>query len=466
MRIGHEEILEKVCKEVIETILMCLDHATKGTVYLVGSMPELRAVRVTSGIRVEGSDEIRWGLPEKSDYNMPGKTWLQYRDEPHRPLEAMAWCVECQKSWTSDNPLEDVRSVRKQLLGEPEDFHHMEPVLLKKSEVYEEPLRPHEYPTTWDGTPIWQHTDHVVVAVIKIHFLPHSIKRGDRSTKLIKQLARRLGSELLSLHLREFFSEARRQLDQMRIESCNALAHDLRNPLMKLGFLSSAINMEIAFLREQWERYLVAQSPELPSKEMVISVLDHVLDEVERAIGDADPLASRIRQLRECQNELKLFFFLPEKSLDKVEHRIVPLWTAMMEDPTPLLTDNQKATVKKQLALLKRAVCYGIDDEIMERVNHIPEMFKKRWRELAYREFSPDNTALLDEILEMLGQAPLDIPHAHHIKKNLFYLKTLVEVVRELEVRVAEIISTLKNARPVVSWLVNVHQRAEGTECR
>jgi len=56
------DLLEKTCKDVIQTILCCIDHATKGTIYRIGPMPQLRAIRVTSGIRLDGTDQIQWGF--------------------------------------------------------------------------------------------------------------------------------------------------------------------------------------------------------------------------------------------------------------------------------------------------------------------------------------------------------------------------------------------------------------------
>ncbi len=456
MRINHVGILEKVCKDVIETILLCLDHATKGTVYIIGPLPELRAVRITSGIRKEGNGELQWGLPEVSDYNPPGKTWLQYRDEPGRPLEAMAWCVEHQKSWTADNPLDDARSVRKQIMGEPEDFHHMEPVLLKKSEIYEHPLELKDYPTTWDGKPIWQDTDYAVVAVIKIHFLPNTVKRGDKSTKLIKQLARRFGSELLSLHLREFFYEARRQLDQMRIESCNVLAHELRNPIMKLGFIASAINTEIAFFRELWEDYLVTNVPGLTSKKHILEELIRLATDIQSRIAEEHPHYLAIEQLIEHQRDLLTAYPLPEKAREKVNQHIEPLWERIIKalSLTATMSIEEAESVRNYLIKLKEAIYYGTNDNIVRKVNHLPDEFKRKWVDLAYQEFSFENLKLLDELIGVLNQAPLELPHYHHIRKNLFYLKTLAEVVQELNIRVAKIIDTLKNTRPVISWMM------------
>ena len=48
------DVLERTCKGMIENILFCLSDATKGTIYRVGPMPKLQAIRVTSGIRTPG----------------------------------------------------------------------------------------------------------------------------------------------------------------------------------------------------------------------------------------------------------------------------------------------------------------------------------------------------------------------------------------------------------------------------
>ena len=148
---NSDELLIASCRTVIKTILLCLDNATKATIYRIGLMPELTAVRVLSGARTAASDELEWGLPAVSDYNPPGKKWEQYRDQPGRPLEAMGWCVETQTSWTADNPMLDPRSVRKQLLGLPEDEFHLEPVLVRKKSLYGNSNRKHTISTRLAG---------------------------------------------------------------------------------------------------------------------------------------------------------------------------------------------------------------------------------------------------------------------------------------------------------------------------
>ena len=132
----EQEALENACKEIIESILICLPNAFKGTVYRIGTLPEMVTTRIASGIIDAGRTRISWGLPEESDYNPPGKPWLAYRDEPNRPLEAMAWCVEKQSSWTAEDPRDDARSVRLQVEGVWTDFHHMEPVLIRKKDLH------------------------------------------------------------------------------------------------------------------------------------------------------------------------------------------------------------------------------------------------------------------------------------------------------------------------------------------
>jgi hypothetical protein len=131
----EKPVLEKACREIIDTIVFCLPNALKGTIYRIGKTPDLIVERITSGIIGEQRKEISWGLPAESEYNPPGKPWVAYRDEPDRPLEAMSWCVQKQKSWTAEDPRNDTRSVRLQVEGVLEDFHHMEPVLVRKSDL-------------------------------------------------------------------------------------------------------------------------------------------------------------------------------------------------------------------------------------------------------------------------------------------------------------------------------------------
>ncbi|UCF58013.1 MAG: hypothetical protein JSW15_06090, partial [Deltaproteobacteria bacterium] len=218
----EKPVLEKACREMIETILLCLPNAFKGTIYRIGKPPNLIAERITSGVIDEERKKISWGLPTKSEYNPPGKPWGEYRDNPGRPLEAMSWCVEKQKSWTAENPRNDARSVRMQVEGIREDFHHMEPVLVRKSDLNLN-MYSSEYPKDRNGNLIWKESEYVTVAVVKIHFRPYTIKIASYETMVIKKLSRSLGTELLSYQLRQESLKTMQQYAKDRLNACNIL---------------------------------------------------------------------------------------------------------------------------------------------------------------------------------------------------------------------------------------------------
>ena len=244
-------VLEGVCKKMIGVILYCLPQTIRGTIYKVGPIPELRVVRVASGRRNGATDEILWNHLTHSDYDLPGKVWEDYRDSPGRMLEAMAWCIEEQKSWTADDPEHNIRCTRKQLEGKAdEDYHHMEPVLVDKMNLWDEIPPSDAYPKDILGKPIWQDSPYAIVAVIKIHFLPGCVKRDDRVTRVIRELSQSLGTQMLSLHAREITVEKERKLIEERQETCNTLAHEFRNLTPKMRFAYRVLNNEIAYLRE------------------------------------------------------------------------------------------------------------------------------------------------------------------------------------------------------------------------
>lgn len=445
MLISHD-LLEKTCKEMIETILLSLNHATKGTIYRIGPIPHADAVRITSGIRIEGTDKIRWGLPEVSDYNYPGKTWEQYRDHPGHVLEAMGWCVERQKSWTADNPYEDVRSVRKQLSGEIEDFHHMEPVLVKKPYLHGDE-NDAEYPLDWQKKPIWQDSDYVVVAVIKIHFLPYTIRRGDRSTKIIKKLSRILGTELLSLHIRETLSEAQKDLARQRLQSCNVLAHELRNTLIKLGFIFSAINAEISFLREEWEKQLERAIPGLENKHAILARLSDLLSSHLSEVNGAGNVGELGHLLLTEQRELARLSLMPALDEKWLANKIRPKWQRLLIESDAW--DHHQDEIHKLLANLAKAIWVGTDQNLAMKVEHLPLDLRLKWSQLAYTDFNVDELFKLEQIINLLDHPALDIPHKQQTKKVLSSLKALVEMIPEVEERANRIIHSLKNGYPV-----------------
>jgi hypothetical protein len=439
LMIVNDDILEQTCKDMIETILLCLGNARKGTIYKIGSMPELRTVRITSGIRNERSGDISWGKKEFSDYNFPGKSWEDYKDKPGRALEAMAWCVEKGKSWTADDPHHDTRSIRKQLANEAEDYHHMEPVLIKRSYLYGDRVSGLRFPVDSQGREIWKESENLVIAVIKIHFEKGCIARGDRSTKVIKKLSRTLGTQLLSLHIRETLAEAQQELARQRLRGCNVLAHELRNTLIKLGFIFSAINAEISFLREQWESQFVKAFPGIDNKNAILDKLNSIIETRTPGKNDSPRLNGLREKLISEQAELAGLPLMPTLGEKWVENKIFPKWMELIKEDTDL-----REEVKSLLRRLKEALWIGMDEELAGKIEHLPADLRSVWQKVAYVDFTVEKMDSLDQILRFLDHPDLKIPHKQQTRKVLTSLRALAEMIPEVEEKTNRIIDSLK----------------------
>lgn len=417
--------LERACKEIIETILFCLPNAYKGTVYSIGSPPHLLATRVTSGIIDRERENISWGLPEKSDYNPPGKPWNEYRDEPGRVLEAMAWCVEKQKSWTAEDPETDTRSARVQIGRGRKDSHHMEPVLIRKQDLFLDGEPNLEYPRNYDGEAIWQDTDYMVVAVIKIHFHPRTIKMDSPETRLIKKLSRTLGTELLSYQLREESLKAMRELAQDKVNSCNIISDSLRNTITKSGLIFSLIKHEIGFLRDQWEEALREGCRVPGTKQQYIERLGEILD----GMKNAD---HKLREeLQEAHRKFLEFSLTPEKAENWIRVKIENKWDLLLSNNNG--NEDLKIRVREALEGLRRSLYVGKDPELVRSYHDVPEDLKREWVELIYRMPDQFDQLFLDRIIQILSNPDLRLPHQDKSRKSLIHLKALAKIMGELE---------------------------------
>jgi hypothetical protein len=455
-------VLEDVCKKMIEVILHCLPQAIRGTIYKVGSMPQLRVVRVASGRRHGATDEIQWDGRTQSDYDYPGKVWEGYVDCPGRVLEAMAWCIERQKSWTADDPESNVRSERKQLEGKVgEDYHHMEPVLVEKTDLWDKMPTPDAYPKDNLGRPIWQDSPYAAVAVIKIHFLSGCVKRHDRATRVIKELSHSLGTQMLSLHAREIAVEKEKKLAEERQDICNTLAHEFRNLTPKIGFAYRAINNEIEYLRESWEDLLHEQLPEQPNKRAILQNLDEILKTLETPVEPSKEgpaidggistrqashpeISNDISNLSRYQKQMMDSCLLPHKNEMWLEERIRPLWESVLSNTDPRSTVNGQ--VEALLQQLRKSFRVGLDRGLRDRVEIVPEELKARWVDLAYRELNGNTNGIIQKYIELLEEIDLDLPRKNHSLKNFIYLKALVEVIPEIENKLTHQLEALKNS--------------------
>jgi hypothetical protein len=421
----EKDVLENACKEVIETILLCLPNSFKGTIYRVGKPPALITERITSGIIDRTQNQISWGLPERSEYNPPGKAWVDYRDAPGRALEAMAWCVQTQKSWTSEDPRADARSVRLQVEGILEDFHHMEPVLVRKTDLRFDVYSPMEYPRASSGGMIWQGSEDVVVGVVKIHFVPYTIRIGSPETKVIKRLSRTLGTQLLSHHLRQNSMRTMQQLAKDRLNACNILADSLRNAITKSALIFSLVKLELGNLREQWEQLLLDERHEKNKKVVAVETLDELL------MGfpyDSEPMRSDLAAVQKRFLELSL---PPEKGENWVAMQIEQRWKDLFLRFPPEAVVRERTM--QAIENLKLALHYGEDLEIIKSYRRIPQDLKQEWVNLIYSNTDRFNGSSLQELIQILSNPHLGIPSKERSRRVLTQLRVLAENMSQLE---------------------------------
>jgi hypothetical protein len=421
----ERSVLEYACKEMIETILFCLPNAFKGTIYRVGKPPVLLTERITSGVIDSAKKNISWGLPEKSDYNPPGRPWIDYRDEPGRPLEAMAWCVEKQISWTSADPRNDPRSVRLQVEGVEEDYHHMEPVLVRKSDLHLDMYSSLDYPRDYQERVLWQGSDYVVVAVIKIHFEPHTIRVGSRETKVIKKLSRSLGTELLSHHLHQDTVRAMQQLAKDRLNACNILADSLRNTITKSALIFSLVKMEMWNLREQWEALLLKERRERNAKREAIKELEDLLLHL---TGDTQEMKKDLAAVQRRFLELPLS---PQKAEKWVTLQIQERWRDLL-DRSPQ-DERISRRIWQALEKLKLSLYYGKNPEVVAGYSGIPRDLKEEWVDTIYSNVEGFNDAAIDRLIRVLADPALPIPSRERSRRMLTQLKVLAENMDQLE---------------------------------
>ncbi len=422
----EQKALENACKEIIESILTCLPNAVKGTVYRIGILPEMVTTRITSGIIDENRQKISWGLPEVSDYNPPGKPWIEYRDEPDRPLEAMAWCVERQSSWTAEDPRNDARSVRLQVEGVWKDFHHMEPVLIRKKDLYLGEMRPVLYPRNYAGETIWENSDYIVSAVIKIHFQPYSIKIGGTETKVIKRLSRALGTELLSYQLKKQSLEAARALADDRLHSCNILADSLRNVITKSGLIFSLIKLELGFLRDQWEKTLLKGTEEAYLRRGAIQNLNKLLEDIEEV--SCNDLTTDLMQM---QNRFLELHPSPEQGRSWLRMKIEDKWYALIRKG--MIDENQAKMVDGEIEDLNKSLYLGEDPDLLAGYDQLSESIKTEWVDLLYKGNDVFSLHRLSRLVELLNEHHLRLPHKEKSRESLIRLRAVAEIFGQLE---------------------------------
>jgi len=248
---------------------------------------------------------------------------------------------------------------------------------------------------------------------------------------------------MLSLHAREVALEKGERLVEERKETCDILAHEFRNLVPRIGFAYRAINNEISYLREMWENLLQDHFPAQASKQTILRQLDSILLDLEESHDDSH-LLNIIDRLSRYQKQLMESCLLPHQNESWLRNKIRPLWQAILSKAD--LKSDLNSQVEELVEDLRKSFRMGMDKQLRDKIDAIPEKLKEKWVELAYREINGKNNGMLKQYIEFLDNSDLDLPRKRHCAKNLVYLKSLVELIPDIEKKLNQRLEALKNS--------------------
>jgi hypothetical protein len=177
---------------------------------------------------------------------------------------------------------------------------------------------------------------------------------------------------------------------------------------------------------------------------VILSQLDGILLDLENDHDDAN-LSNTIARLSQYQKELMESCLLPHQNESWLRSKIKPLWQAI------LARINSDLDLKSQIELLledlRKSFHLGLDKELRNKIDVIPGEIKDKWVELAYREINGKNSVMIRECIDLLDSVDLDLPRKRHCVRNLVYLKSLVELMPEVEEKLNHRLEQLKNSK-------------------
>jgi hypothetical protein len=408
-----------------------LPNAVGSAFYSLGPLPHLSLRLVSSARRYGQTDKILWDEINMSSHNFTFKKWEDYRDHKDGVLEGLAWCVENQIGWTVDHAFskgQDINDLPEK--NGLDGFYHLEPVLIKKAELWQGKVSLPHHPKNSQGQQIWQKSSHATVGVVKIDFLPGTIAPGDRSTRVTKILSGFFGIQMLSMHEIQTTVEKAKHIQKERQKVCSKLSHDFRTILAKLGLLYRIIDFEISNLRESWETVFHHCYPEKPFKRPIIRKLDRLMREIEQKYdvpGDCDD----VTRLKHYQKLLLEYYFLPKQNKIWLRNKIRPLWASVASefDLSPPLKNQAEDLLER----LEESFGVFLEKKAIEKIDMVPESVKKDWLRLAYTEMDWNDKTVFEEYIDLLDSLSVMLEHRRHSSRNLVYLKNLVELMPEIE---------------------------------
>jgi len=237
--------------------------------------------------------------------------------------------------------------------------------------------------------------------------------------------------------------EAIREVSRQRLESCNLIAHELRNTLTKFGFFFSAINSAMGILREQWELEMQGALPDLEDKKTIVMRLSELIFLGQPHLKGQEDLIQLSQELLAEHEVLAGLYLLPEQGANRLNSKISPKWKRLRAESR--VWEKDKKEVAHLLKALEKAIWNVVDEDLAKKVAHLPEDLRSKWPKLAYTRFSANNLFLLEDVLQLLEHPALKILHKQQLKKLLVSLKALADIIAIIEERTNRMLVSLKS---------------------
>ena len=142
----------------------------------------------------------------------------------------------------------------------------------------------------------------------------------------------------------------------------------------------------------------------------------------------SEPLRS---DLTNVQNRFLELSLPPDIGENWVGMQIEERWSRVFDETGA--TETQKEEVRESIQRLKTSLRYGLEPEVIESYDKLPEALKKEWVELLYQQNSRFDPGTLDRLIRILDEPVLDIPSRERSRKILTQLKALAETMNNLE---------------------------------
>jgi hypothetical protein len=389
------------------------------------------------------------------DSDVSGKTWKDLLDLSTGDLDVWSSCLRNQRAWTSSGSKDDFRRLIEKSRGKLSDNHfHLEPVLMRKADLWDSMPPPSVYPRDRDkgGKPLWLNTDSITVGLIKIDLAPEFSPLDPDYWQITKELAKALTIQLLHLHAKQSLSRKMEVITTERDEIKEILVSQIRKIMTKLGLVYRVIDNEVASLRESWEDIIHECHPGQPCRPNIVEQLNLLLKELNidhRMV----PESETTKQLAWYQNKLAEHCFLPEENKLWFRQKILPLWesAASRFNSAPKI----KKQMKKLFDQLEQSFYIGLNETLIDKIDDIPNSIKSKWINLAYNGKDLAKIDLLKEYTYLLEEVNIEIPNKRKTLENLVCLRNLALYFENLEDELGKYIDKYESRTSIKQTLLH-----------